>query len=121
PNWNANAAGTFVGLQRHHGPAHLVRAVLEGVAFNLRTCMGAFTDGGIRIECIDAIGGGAQSPVWMQVLADIWQVPVRQRTIVADANSLGAAVTAAVGVGLVEDFRSEERRVGKEWRAWLTW
>ncbi|HLS40252.1 MAG TPA: xylulokinase [Ornithinicoccus sp.] len=104
PNWNANAAGTFVGLQRHHGPAHLVRAVLEGVAFNLRTCMGAFTDGGIRIECIDAIGGGAQSPVWMQVLADIWQVPVRQRTIVADANSLGAAVTAAVGVGLVEDF-----------------
>lgn len=104
PNWNANAAGTFAGLQRHHGPAHLVRAVLEGVAFNLRTCMGAFTDSGITLDRIDVIGGGAQSPVWMQVLADTWQVPVRQRTIVADANSLGAAVTAAVGVGLVEDF-----------------
>lgn len=104
PNWNANAAGTFAGLQRHHGPGHLVRAVLEGVAFNLRTCMGAFTDGGIGLECIDVIGGGAQSPEWMQVLADIWQVPVRQRTIVTDANSLGAAVTAAVGAGLVDDF-----------------
>ncbi|WP_256843004.1 xylulokinase [Ornithinimicrobium cryptoxanthini] len=104
PNWNANAAGTFAGLQRHHGPAHLVRAVLEGVAFNLRTCMGAFTDSGIALDRIDVIGGGAQSPVWMQVLADTWQVPVRQRTIVADANSLGAAVTAAVGVGLVDDF-----------------
>ncbi len=104
PHWNANAAGTFAGLQRHHGPAHLVRAVLEGVAFNLRTCMGAFTDSGITMDRIDVIGGGAQSAVWMQVLADIWQVPVRQRTIVADANSLGAAVTAAVGAGLVDDF-----------------
>jgi len=104
PNWNANAAGVFAGLQRHHGPAHMVRAVLEGVAFNLRTCMGAFTDSGIPIDGVDVIGGGAQSPVWMQVLADVWQVPVHQRTIVADANSLGAAVTAAVGLGLVEDF-----------------
>lgn len=104
PNWNANAAGTFAGLQRHHGPAHLVRAVLEGVAFNLRTCMGAFTDSGIPMDSVDVIGGGAQSPVWVQVLADVWQVPVRQRTIVADANSLGAAVTAAVGLGLVDDF-----------------
>lgn len=104
PHWNAKAAGTFAGLQRHHGPAHLVRAVLEGVAFNLRTCMGAFTDSGISLDRIDVIGGGAQSAVWMQVLADTWQVPVRQRTIVADANSLGAAVTAAVGVGLVDDF-----------------
>ncbi|MCE0487385.1 xylulokinase [Ornithinimicrobium sediminis] len=104
PNWNANAAGTFAGLQRHHGPAHLVRAVLEGVAFNLRTCMGAFTDSGIPLEHIDAIGGGAQSEAWLQVLADVWQIPVRQRTIVADANSLGAAVTAAVGLGLVQDF-----------------
>lgn len=104
PHWNASAAGTFAGLQRHHRPAHLVRAVLEGVTFNLRTCMGAFTDSGLTLDRIDVIGGGAQSAVWMQVLADIWQVPVRQRTIVADANSLGAAVTAAVGVGLVDDF-----------------
>lgn len=104
PHWNANAAGTFAGLQRHHGPAHLVRAVLEGVAFNLRTCMGAFTDSDVPVAGVDAIGGGAQSDVWMQVIADTWQVPVRRRTIVADANSLGAAVTAAVGLGLVDDF-----------------
>jgi xylulokinase len=40
----------------------------------------------------------------MQVLADVWQVPVRRRTIVAEANSLGAAVTTAVGLGLADDF-----------------
>ena len=104
PHWNAGAAGVFAGLQRHHGRGHLVRAVLEGVAFNLRTCIGAFTDNGIPVDGVDVIGGGATSDVWMQVLADVWQVPVRRRSIVADANSLGAAVTAAVGLGLVPDF-----------------
>jgi len=104
PHWNAGAAGVFAGLQRHHAAGHLVRAVLEGVAFNLRTCIGAFTDNGIPVETVDVIGGGAMSDVWMQVLADVWQVPVRRRSIVADANSLGAAVTAAVGLGVVPDF-----------------
>lgn len=104
PYWNAGAAGAFVGLQRHHTPAHLVRAVLEGVAFNLRTCIEAFTENGIPVDSVDVIGGGATSDVWMQVLADVWQLPVRRRTIVADANSLGAAVTAAVGLGLVDGF-----------------
>ena len=105
PYWNASAAGAFVGLQRHHGPGHLVRAVLEGVAFNLRTCIDAFTENGIPVDGVDVIGGGAMSDVWMQVLADVWQIPVRRRSIVAEANSLGAAVTAAVGLGLVDDFR----------------
>lgn len=104
PYWNAAAAGAFLGLERHHGPVHLVRAVLEGVGFNLRTCIEAFTDNGLKVETLDVIGGGAQSDTWMQVLADIWQIPVRQRTIVADANSLGAAVTAAVGLDLVDGF-----------------
>ena len=104
PNWNAAAAGTFAGLQRHNAAGHLVRAVLEGVAFNLRTCISAFTENGIPVDSVDVIGGGAMSDVWMQVLADVWQVPVRRRSIVAEANSLGAAVTAAVGLGLVADF-----------------
>jgi xylulokinase len=104
PHWNAAAAGTFAGLQRHHGAGHLVRAVLEGVAFNLRTCIEAFTENGIAVDAVDVIGGGAGSDVWMQVLADVWQVPVRRRTIVAEANSLGAAVTTAVGLGVVDDF-----------------
>lgn len=104
PYWNPAAAGVFAGLERHHDRGHLVRAVLEGVAFNLRTCIGAFTDGGIAVDGVDVIGGGAGSDVWLQVLADVWGVPVRRRSIVEDANSLGAAVTALVGLGLAEDF-----------------
>lgn len=104
PYWNPDAAGAFVGLGRHHGRAELTRAVLEGVAFNLSTCVTAFGEAGQTVERVDAIGGGAASDVWLQIFADVWGVPVRRRTIVEEANSLGAAVTASVGLGLVDDF-----------------
>lgn len=104
PYWNPAAAGAFVGLGLHHGRAHMSRAVLEGVAFNLLTCIDAFRQSGAPIRSIDAIGGGAASDTWLQLMADIWGVPVRRRTIVEEANSLGAAVTASVGLGLVADF-----------------
>lgn len=104
PYWNPDATGAFIGIGRHHGRAHLTRAVLEGVAFNLFTCIQAFREGGSPIDRVDAIGGGAASDVWLQIMADIWGVPVCRRTVVEEANSLGAAVTAAVGLGLVADF-----------------
>ena len=55
-----------------------------------------------QLDRIDAVGGGAQSDVYLAVLADVWGVPVRRRTIVEEANSLGAAVTGAVGLGLTD-------------------
>ncbi|MGF3056221.1 xylulokinase [Microbacterium sp. YY-01] len=102
PQWDPHARGGFLGIERHHTRAHLTRAVLEGVAYNLLTCIDAFRQAGATISSIDAVGGGAQSNVWLQVLADVWGVPVRRRTVAEEANSLGAAVTAAVGLGLAE-------------------
>ncbi len=104
PYWNPDASGAFLGIGRHHGRAAMTRAVLEGVAFNLLTCIQAFRESGATVDRIDAIGGGAASDVWLQILADVWGVPVRRRSIVEEANSLGAAVTAAVGLGLVDGF-----------------
>lgn len=104
PYWNPAAKAAFVGLSRHHGQAHLTRAVLEGVAFNLATCIGAFRESGVTVERVDAIGGGAVSDVWLRMLADVWGAVVRRRSIVEEANSLGAAVVAGVGVGLLDSF-----------------
>ncbi|MGW5446227.1 xylulokinase [Streptomyces asiaticus] len=106
PYWNADARGAFVGLSRHHGPAHLARAVLEGVAFNLATCVDAFREAGHPVDRVDAIGGGAASDTWLRILADVWGASIRRRSIVEEANSLGAAVTAAVGSGLVDGFEA---------------
>lgn len=99
PYWNPMASGGFLGVQRQHDRPQLLRAVLEGVAFNLRTNLQAFTDAGHRIDQVDAIGGGAASDAWLQIMADIWGISVRRRSIVADGNSLGAAVTGLVGLG----------------------
>jgi xylulokinase len=104
PIWDADVRGTFVGLARHHRPEHLVRAVLEGVAFNLYGSLVALDSmcGGIRV--IDAIGGGARSDVWLRILADTWGLPVRRRSVVDEANSLGAAVVGGRAVGLIGEW-----------------
>jgi xylulokinase len=104
PYWNPDASGAFVGLGMHHDRGHLVRAVVEGVAFNLLTCIDAFREAGQSVDHVAAIGGGAASEVWLQILADTWGCRVSRRSVVEEANSLGAAVTAAVGLGLVDDF-----------------
>ena len=77
PYWNPAARAAFVGIGRHHGKDHLTRAVLE-VAFNLATCIGAFREHGQAIERVDAIGGGAASATWLQILADVWGCTVRR-------------------------------------------
>jgi len=104
PYWNPRARGAFIGIGRHHGPAHLTRAVLEGVAFNLATCIDAFRQHGTPVDRVDAIGGGAASDVWLQLMADVWNCTIRRRSVVEEAGSLGAAVTAGVGVGVLQNF-----------------
>jgi xylulokinase len=110
PYWNPDARGSFVGLCRHHGPAALTKAVLEGVGFNLLTCLEAFRSTGVTVESVDAVGGGAASDVWLQILADQWGCVVRRRSVAGEGNSLGAAVTAGVGIGSIDDF-SESRNL----------
>jgi xylulokinase len=104
PIWDAHVRGTFVGLSRHHRPEHLVRAVLEGVAFNLYGTVLALTSMSTGIRVIDAIGGGARSDVWLRIMADTWGLPVRRRSVVDEANSLGAAVVGGRAVGLIDDW-----------------
>ncbi|QYJ17124.1 Xylulose kinase [Rubrobacter xylanophilus DSM 9941] len=109
PYWNPRARGAFIGLSKHHGPAQLARAVMEGVAMNLKVGLLAFEEQGEMIESIDAIGGGARSDVWLQIFADVWGKTVRRRSLVDEANSLGAAVIGGVGVGIFDDFEVAAR------------
>lgn len=103
-HWNPLARGVFAGLHIDHKQPHMMRAVMEGVAFNLRTGLEAFSDAGFEVDHIDCIGGLAKSPVMLQILADAWNIPVAARDIVDEANSIGAAVLAGVGTGVFEDF-----------------
>ncbi len=104
PHWNPDARGAFLGLTRAHGRGHLVRAVLEGVVLNLLTCVQAFRGCGADVNDVTAIGGGARSDLWLQLFADAFGTPVMRRDVVDEANSLGAAVVAGVGAGLLDDL-----------------
>ena len=104
PHWNPHARAAFVGLTMAHGRAEMARAVLEGVAYNLRIILDAFRDQGAPISALRLIGGGARSPLWRQILADVFDLPVLRPKLLVEATSLGAAVAGGVGVGLYPDY-----------------
>lgn len=109
PYWNPDARGAFLGLHMSHTRGNMVRAVLEGVGYNLYSGVNAFTDGGVDIHSMDVIGGAANATFFLQILADIWGVPLSRRSLVDEANAIGAAVVAGVGIGLFADFAVARR------------
>lgn len=98
PHLDATARAAFVGITASHTKAHFTRAVLEGVAFSLRDSLEIFKASGIEINSIRLGGGGAKSPLWRQIQADVYGKPVE--IIEADEGAaFGAAILAGVGVG----------------------
>jgi len=99
PYWDQDARGCLVGITGTHRAAHLYRALLEGIALEQAMVMGMIQhDTGIPFQEFVAIGGGAASDLWCQIMADACGKPVkRSRTV--EASSLGAAMCAAAGAG----------------------
>jgi xylulokinase len=102
----------------HHDRGNLTRAVLEGVAFNLYSGLRAFTENGIQVSSVDAIGGAARAGLLLRVFADVWGVPVASRELMDEATSIGASVVGGVGVGIFDGFdvavRSSDRLPARE-------
>ena len=91
--------GVFFGLSARHGRGSLIRAVMEGVAYSQRECLDVFREMGVPVERMTVCGGGSRSPLWRQMLADLYGCPVR--TLQADeGGALGAALLAGVGAGV---------------------
>jgi xylulokinase len=101
PYPDPNARGTFVGLTLRHDKRHLIRAVLEGVAYSLRDSIELFRDLGIPIQQVRATGGGARSVMWRQVLADVFGTELVTINI-TDSSAYGAALLAGVGSGVYD-------------------
>ena len=104
PHWNPHARAAFVGLTMTHQRPEMTRAVIEGVAFNLRIILQALCEQGASITSLRLIGGGARSPLWRQILADVFDLPIQRPKLVIEATSLGAAIAGGVGIGLFEDY-----------------
>ena len=97
PHLDPNARGALVGITAQHTRAHVIRAIMEGVAFSLRDSFTLFREIGVPIRSIRLGGGGARSPLWQQIQADIYGMPVE--LIEADEGAAyGAALLAGVGI-----------------------
>jgi xylulokinase len=106
PHPDPLARGGFIGLTARHTRAHLTRAVLEGVAFGLRDCFELIRQVGIPANATVRISsGGAKSPIWRKIIADIIQMPIASINTTEGA-AFGAALCAGVGVGLFPDVQT---------------
>ncbi len=99
PLLDSDARGAFLGLSAMHTKRDLTRAVLEGVTYSQRQCLDVFREMGVPIGQMMACGGGAASPFWRQMLADVYGCPV-QTVASREGPALGAAILAGVGAGV---------------------
>ncbi|APU71745.1 Gluconokinase [Companilactobacillus crustorum] len=111
PIWNAYARGSFFGLTRNHTRAHMVRAALEGIVYNLSVVMLTIEKVAGKPKSIQATGGFARSALWRQMLADIFEQPV---TIPEsfESSCLGAAVLGMYALGYIDNLAAVKDMIG---------
>lgn len=109
PIWNPDAKGVFYGLSFDKTRGHMIRAVLEGVAFSLEHNLRTAAETGIQVDTLNAMGGAANSVLWTQIKADVTgkkiQVPASDT-----ATTLGAAILAGIGCGVYTDYEEAVTR-----------
>lgn len=102
PHLDSQARAAFVGLTAGHTRGHLVRSVLEGVAYSLKDTFTLFSDLGIPVRGVRLGGGGARSPLWRSIQASVYNYPVDVLTA-EEGGAFGAALLAGVGAGAWPD------------------
>ena len=103
PHLDPNCRGVFFGLSAIHTRAHLIRAILEGVAFSLNDCLSILRDLDVDAATMMLTGGGAASPLWQEIIADIFNCEMNTCESY-QGPSLGAAILAGVGSGIFSDL-----------------
>mgnify|MGYP001156496489 CR=1 FL=1 len=99
PHLDPRARGGFIGLTSRHERAHMTRSVMEGVTFSLRDSLKIMQQLNVPISDVRPTGGGGRSPLWRQMQADIYKVPLT-RLNAEEGPAYGAAILAAVGTGI---------------------
>ena len=96
PHLDPNARGALVGIRPSHRRAHILRAILEGVAFSLKDSFSIFDEMKVPVTTIRLGGGGARSALWRQIQADVYAHEV-ELVEAEEGAAYGAAILAAVG------------------------
>jgi FGGY-family pentulose kinase len=105
PYVDPEARGVIRGLSLKHTTGHLFRAIIEGIAYGTEHILRTFRGNGFVVDAMVAAGGATKSPLWLQIHADVSNVPL-VLTAVPDAPALGSAILGAVAAGLFPDVQS---------------
>ncbi|NMC54541.1 MAG: gluconokinase [Chloroflexi bacterium] len=103
PDWNSDVRGAFYGLQLNHNQRHLSRALLEGVAFRLRSVMDSLDVTIPGLTELRASGGFVQSPIWLQITADVLNRPLHIPAV-KETSAMAAAFWVFLNAGLFSSF-----------------
>jgi glycerol kinase len=113
PHWDQYARGTIGGLTRGANRAHIARAALEGIAFQVADIIDAMeTDSGVPLKELRVDGGAARNNLLMQIQADLLGVPVT-RPSNPETTVLGATYLAGLAVG----YWPDQETIAKQWQA----
>ncbi len=105
PHLDPDCRGAFIGLSAMHLRRDLMRAVMEGATYALNDSLSVLSGMGVVPTEMLACGGGAKSPLWRQMLSDVFGLPVRT-AVSSEGPALGVAILAAVGAGIYPDVRT---------------
>lgn len=108
PHVDPNARAAWIGLTNRHQSSDLVRAILEGVCYSLRDGLEIIRELGARPALARLSGGGAKSPLWQQLFADIFNIRVTTLET-QEGSAFGAALLAAIGTGHFASARDASR------------
>ncbi len=106
------ARGGWVGMNMGHTKAHMARAVMEGVAYHIRWMAEAMHEVGFAFETVRLIGGGAQSPLWSQIIADVTGLQLDVVEHPQEAGAMAIALTVAVGLGVYDSVDEVDALIG---------
>lgn len=105
PHLDPDCRGVFFGLSAIHTRKDMLRAVMEGVSYSLKDCNDILKEMGVEVDEMMACGGGGRSPIWRQMLADMYNCKVKTVTA-KEGPALGVAILAGVGTGIYESVQA---------------
>lgn len=112
PHIDPNVKGAFLGVSLINNHDDFVRSILEGVSFSLKNCLDLIEGMKVNIDEIRVSGGGAESTIWRQILADVFQYPLT--TVKAsEGPALGVAILAGVGAGIYDSVEDACNKIIK--------
>ena len=113
PYMDTGSKGALVGLTAAHGVSDIYRACMEGVAYEMQINMDCLKKSGVQFEKMSATGGGAKSRVWMQMKADVLNMPITALATI-DAGTVGSAMLTGIVTGCFKDLEDAAAHMVEE-------